>query len=91
MPRSRTVDREGSVQQRFLRELTGGLAKVSQSRDIDWNTKEDRVGANSHLGPLEVDFSHTEKKFEAIEDKVLSDTYTVGLNTFRSRIMSFRT
>jgi hypothetical protein len=78
----RTTDREGNVQQRYLRELSGGLALVSKSRTIDWNTKEVRVGANSHLGPVEVDYSHTDKKFEAIEEKVLIDTYTAGLNSF---------
>jgi hypothetical protein len=78
----RTVDREGMIQQRYLRELSGGDALVSKSRDIDWNTKEIRVGANSHLGPIEVDYSHTNKKFEAIEEKVLTDTYTAGLNSF---------
>jgi hypothetical protein len=78
----RTVDREGDIQQRYLRELSGSLDLVSKTRTIDWNTEELRVGANSHLGPIEVDYSHTEKKFEAIEGKVLSDTYTAGLNTF---------
>ena len=78
----RTVDREGTIQQRYLRELSGGLAKVSKTRTIDWNTEELRVGANSHLGPIEVDYSHTEKKFEVLEEKVLSDTYTTGLTTF---------
>jgi hypothetical protein len=61
-----------------LRELSGGLAKVSKARTIDWNTEELRVGANSHLGLFEVDYSHTEKKFEAIVEKALSDTYTAG-------------
>jgi hypothetical protein len=78
----RTIDREGTIQQRYLRELSGGLAMVSKTRTIDWNTEELRVGTNSHLGPIEVDLSHTEKKFEAAQEKALSDTYTVGLNTF---------
>lgn len=34
-----TIDREGKVQQIFLRGFTGGLDKVSQSRDIDWNSQ----------------------------------------------------
>ena len=69
-----TIDREGTIQQRFLQGFTGGLNIVSQSRNIDWNTQEVRVGANSHLGPIEVDYSHMEKKFEALTDKVLFDT-----------------
>jgi hypothetical protein len=73
----RTVDREGTIQQRFMRGFTGGLDKVSESRDIDWNTQEVRVGANSHLGPVEVDYSHMEKKFESLDNKVLYDTYAI--------------
>ena len=70
-----TVDREGTIQQRFLREFTGGADKVSESRDVDWNTQQVRVGANSHLGPVEVDYSHMEKKFESIVNKELFDVY----------------
>jgi hypothetical protein len=72
-----TIDRDGLIQQRFLRAFTGGLNLVSQSRNIDWNAKEVRVGANSHLGVIEADYSHSEKRFKALEDKVLYDTYTV--------------
>jgi Putative outer membrane beta-barrel porin, MtrB/PioB len=72
-----TIDREGTIQQRFLRGFSGGLDIVSQSRNIDWNTQEIRVGANSHLGPIEVDYSHMEKKFEALTDKVLFDTTAI--------------
>jgi hypothetical protein len=68
-----TVDREGTAQQLFMRDFTGGLDKVSQARNIDWNTRQVRVGANSHLGPVEVDYSHMEKKFEAIADRELFD------------------
>jgi hypothetical protein len=75
-----TVDREGTIQQRFMREFTAiPTDKVSQSRDIDWNMQQVRVGANSHLGPVEVDYSHMEKKFEAREDKVLYDGYQHNL------------
>ncbi|HSQ78058.1 MAG TPA: hypothetical protein VLN91_04120 [Nitrospirota bacterium] len=67
-----TVDREGTIQQRFLNG-SSGLDIVSQSRDIDWNTQQVRVGANSHLGLFEVDYSHTEKKFEVIANQELFD------------------
>jgi len=70
----RTVDREGTIQQIFLQGFTGGLNQVSQSRDIDWHTQEVRVGANSHLGPVEVDYSHMEKTFRSLTDNVLYDT-----------------
>ena len=70
-----TIDRNGSVQQRFL-QGTGGLNLVSQTRYIDWTSREVRVGVNSHLGPVEVDYSHTTKKFESLKDKVLFDVTT---------------
>jgi hypothetical protein len=70
-----TTDREGKIQQLFLRGFTGGLDKVSQTRDIDWNSQEVRVGLNSHLGPLEADYSHSEKKFQSLSDKALFDIY----------------
>jgi hypothetical protein len=69
-----TIDREGTIQQRFLRGFSGGLNIVSQSRDIDWNTQVIRFGANSHLGPVEVDYSHMEKTFQSLTDNVLYDT-----------------
>ncbi len=71
-----TIDRTGTIQQRFLRGFTGGLDKVSQSRDIDWSSQDVRVGLNSHLGPVEADYNHAEKKFTARgSDKVLYDVY----------------
>jgi hypothetical protein len=70
----RTVDREGMIQQRFLRAANiGELNKVSRSREADWNTSEYRVGMNSHLGPVEAEYIHAEKKFEVLADKVLFD------------------
>ncbi len=66
----RTVDREGTIQQRFL---SGSLHEISQSRDIDWNTTEYRVGINSHLSWIEADYNHMEKKFEPVEGKVMYD------------------
>ena len=73
-----TVDREGTIQQRFLNG-SSGLDIVSQSRDIDWNTQQVRVGANSHLGPVEVDYSHMEKKFEVIANQELFDVTSHNL------------
>jgi len=49
------------------------LNKISESRYIDWHSQEVTVGVNSHLGPLEVDYNHAEKKFEAGGEKVLTD------------------
>lgn len=75
---ARTVDRVGTIQQRYLLGFTGGLNRVSRSRDIDWHSREITVGANSHLGPIEAEYSHTEKRFSVSKDKEISDIYTVN-------------
>lgn len=72
---ARSFEKEGLIQQRSLIGYFIPLHKVSQSRSIDWRTTETKVGANSHLGPIEVDYSHTEKRFDASGDKVLYDLY----------------
>jgi hypothetical protein len=72
-----TLDQNGLVQQRFLRGYTGGLDKVSQSRNVDWHTENVRLGMNSHLGPVEAEYSHEEKKFQVNSAKALLDSYSV--------------
>jgi hypothetical protein len=72
---ARSIEKEGTMQQRFLLGYFGNLNKVSESRGIDWRTNEAKVGVNSHLGPVEADYSHTEKRFEALGEKVLYDYY----------------
>lgn len=49
--------------------------RTSQARSLDWTTKEITVGANSLLGPVEVDVSHTEKRFDPGSHNVLFDSY----------------
>ncbi len=74
------VTRDGMQQQRSL--LGSGsfnnIVRATQSRNIDLDTKSVTIGANSHLGPVEVDFSHGEKRFDAEGDKVLFDFYTAS-------------
>jgi len=69
------VDRSGTMQQRFMQGYTGGLNRVSQTRNIDWSATEVHAGVNSHLGPVEIDYNHGEKKFTAKGDKLLYDSY----------------
>jgi|Deesub1362A_J573_1020465.scaffolds.fasta_scaffold00013_119 predicted porin len=74
----RILYKEGTMQQRFL----GGsgwfndIVRVSRKRDVNWNTQDITFGMNSHLGPIEIDISHTEKRFDSNADRVLIDTYT---------------
>ncbi|HUI45650.1 MAG TPA: hypothetical protein VL122_06690 [Nitrospirota bacterium] len=70
-----TIDHSGTIQQIFLRGFTGGLNEVSQSRYIDWRSWEIRVGVNSHLGPVEFDYSHMERRLDAGGEQVLYDAY----------------
>lgn len=63
---TRYVSKDGDMQQRFL----GGagyfnnIERVTEKKEVDWNMKEIILGANSHIGPIEADFSHGEKRFQ---------------------------
>ncbi len=71
------IDKDGTMQQRFLSEVGSpvNLVRTSESRDIDWETKQLTVGTNAHLGPLEVEYTHGEKRFDPGGTNVLSDYY----------------
>ncbi len=82
----RLVTRDGMMQQRFLGgaayyiqpSYERGITRVSRKRDIDWETREYKVGANSHLGPIEVEYFHTEKRFSAGGDRFFGDAYSAS-------------
>lgn len=59
------VDKNGTQQQKFLggqASIRSGTIRVSEKRDIDLETRIYTVGVNSHLGPIEVDYAHSEKR-----------------------------
>ncbi|MBS1111712.1 MAG: putative outer rane channel [Nitrospirae bacterium] len=74
------IEKDGTQQQRFI----GGAAyfteqvRASRSRDINWKTEDIVIGANSHLGPVEIDLSHGEKRFRSSGDEILYDSYSAG-------------
>lgn len=72
------IDKNGEQQQRSLLGAAyfNNIVRASQKRDIDWQTKTIVVGANSHLGPVEVDISHGEKRFDVQGDGVFYDYYS---------------
>lgn len=74
----RIMDREGVRQQIGL--LGSGyfnnISISSKRREIDWRYHEIVLGTNSHLGPLEVDLSHGESRFNVTGDKILFDHYS---------------
>lgn len=70
------VDKDGSAQQMFYRQSSvvgTPSVRTSQKRDIEFNTSIYTVGANSHLGIVGADLSHSEKRFEVGGDRVLVD------------------
>ena len=76
----RFLNKNGDMQQRFM----GGAGyftrqvRVSQKKNIDWDMKDITIGANSHVGPVEVDVSHGEKRFDSGGDRISSESYTVA-------------
>lgn len=76
------VDKDGAAQQRFLggSGFFNNMRRVSEKRDIDTQTSIYKVGANSHLGPAEADFSHSEKRFDVSDDQVMIYNYTDSPN-----------
>jgi hypothetical protein len=77
------INKDGKQQQRFM----GGAAyfteqvRASKGREIDWETQDIVVGANSHLGPVEIDVSHSEKRFRSGGDDILYDSYSAAGTT----------
>lgn len=74
------VDKDGTDQLRFI----GGTGyhsnnkRVSSRQDVDWNTKEQTIGAKAHAGYLEADLSVSERSFDPGNDDVAVYTYTAA-------------
>lgn len=73
--RHRYVEREGRIEERFLLGSIGSLIKTSESRDIDWDSDALTLGANSHLGPVEVEYALDLGDFDPGNNNVLYDGY----------------
>jgi len=74
------VARDGDQQQR---NLTGAgyfnnIVRTSQKRDVDTKAHTLTFGTNSHLGPIEVEYAHSEKKFSVNGDDVLYDSFSAA-------------
>ncbi len=74
----RIIDKEGYRQQPGL--LGSGyfnnIIVGTRKREIDWRLNEVIIGTNSHLGPVEIDLSHGESRFNVRGDNVLYDRFT---------------
>ncbi|MDH3328537.1 MAG: MtrB/PioB family outer membrane beta-barrel protein, partial [Desulfobulbaceae bacterium] len=71
----RYIERDGKVEQRFLLGDFNNLIKTSESRNIDWRSNAFTLGANSHLGPLEIEYAYDRAEFDPRSGSVLLDYY----------------
>ncbi len=72
---NRYVARDGAVEERFVLGNFRTLTKTSETRAIDWRSSETTIGANSHLGPLELEYTYDFSEFNPGSDAVLYDAY----------------
>jgi len=74
------INKDGEKQLRFL----GGsgyyndLRRTTKKRDADWDTRNIKIGFNTHAGPVELDISHSEKRFDSGGNRVFYDFYRSG-------------
>lgn len=71
----RFVKRDGKVEQRFLLGDFENVTKASRSRNIDWRSNALTLGANSHLGPIEIEYAYERAEFDPKSGNVLFDNY----------------
>jgi len=69
--------RSGEQQQRSLQgnAYHNNIVRTTQSRDVDWRTQDFVVGSNIHLGVIETDISHRERRFDVDGQEQLFDYY----------------
>ncbi|RJX31862.1 MAG: hypothetical protein C4531_06985 [Desulfurivibrio sp.] len=79
----RHVEREGKVEQRFLLGDFNEIHKVSEARDVDWNSNALKLGANSHLGPVEVEYAYDQADFDPNGNDILHDAYPASVDFAR--------
>jgi len=79
----RHVEREGRVQQRFLLGYFDELNMVSESRDVNWKSNAMKLGANSHFGPVELEYAYDQAEFDPGHNNILYDSYPAADNLGR--------
>ena len=79
----RHVEQEGTIQQRFLLGYYDSLDMVSETRDIDWKSNAVKLGANSHLGPVELEYTFDKAKFDPGSNNILYHEYFYPSDTPR--------
>lgn len=71
---SQLIKRDGLIQQRFLSSYLP-LNRVSMERSLDWESRSATIGTNTHLGPVEVELSHNEKRLDIEGDRLFENSY----------------
>jgi len=77
----RYLANEGNVQQRFMIGQHGDITKVSESREVDWQSNALTLGANSHFGPAEMEYSLEVNKFDPGGNSILYDWHPTSPTT----------
>jgi hypothetical protein len=71
----RHVKREGIIQQRYLVGYFDDLTMTSESRDVEWESDALKLGLNSHLGPIEIEYSYDQSDFDPGHSSILFADY----------------
>lgn len=73
--------KDGDRQQRNMlgTGLFNNMIRTSRSRNLDTSTRIYKVGVNSHLGFVEADFAHIEKRFNVDSEPSLQDYYSPSI------------
>ena len=71
----RHVEKDSRVQQRFLLGYFTDTEKVSETRSFSWRSNAIKLGANSHLGPLEIEYAFDQARFDPGGGNILYDYY----------------
>lgn len=69
------IERDGIIGQRFLLGDFENIVKTATARDIEWQSDAYTLGANSHLGPIEVEYAYDHSEFDPGGNSVLFDGY----------------
>jgi hypothetical protein len=78
--RHRYVGREGDTEERFVLGSFDNLTKTSETRSIDWTSNAVTLGANSHLGPVEIEYAYDQEDFDPGRNSILYDQYPFSLS-----------
>lgn len=85
---ARHLSRDLTVQQRFLHANNMfPPAKISQSREYETRGVEVSAGANSHLGPVEIEYVHSQKELDIHGEKTLAEPYLAGTSSFEHNML----